>query len=54
MNSLPDDHNSSRDPDAMGSTDTPASSRGGADPLWLLIFAGALFFAFAASMLASG
>jgi hypothetical protein len=54
MSSLPADHNSSRDPDAGTPTDTTTSSNGGANPLWLLIFAGALFFAFAAAMLASG
>ena len=53
MSSLPDDHNS-RNPDAVASTDTRAASRGGTDPLRLLIFAGALFFAFAAALLASG
>jgi hypothetical protein len=54
MNSIPNDHNSSRDPDAVASTDTTAPSGGRTDPLWLLIFAGALFFAFAAALLASG
>jgi hypothetical protein len=53
MSSLPADHNSSRDPDAGASTDTTASSNRSANPLWLLIFAGALFFAFAAALLAS-
>ena len=54
MSSLPDDHNSSRDPDSVASADTTARSGGGDNPLWLLIFAGALFFAFAAALLASG
>jgi hypothetical protein len=54
MSSISDGHNSSRDPDAVASIDTTAPSGGGTNPLWLLIFAGALFFAFAAALLASG
>jgi hypothetical protein len=54
LSSLPADNNSPRDPDAPASTDTGTSSSGGSNPLWLLIFAGALFFAFAAALLASG
>ena len=53
MSSLPADHNSSRDPEAIASTDTTSSSGQNANPLWLLIFGGALFFAFAAAFLAS-
>jgi hypothetical protein len=45
--SLPSaDHNSSRD--------TQATSPDDPNPLWLLVGAGALFFAFAAAFLAAG
>ena len=47
------DHNSSRDAQAISSADASASS-GGTNPVWLLVGAGALFFAFAAALLASG
>ena len=53
MSSLPADHNSSRDPEAIASTDTTSSSGQNANPVWLLVFGGALFFAFAAAFLAS-
>jgi hypothetical protein len=47
------DQNSSLD--APSSTDAPASSSGGGNnPIWLMVGAGALFFAFAAALLASG
>jgi hypothetical protein len=47
------EHNSSRD--ALASTDAPASSGGGGNnPVWLMVGALALFFAFAAALLASG
>jgi hypothetical protein len=52
-NSTPADHNSSGDAHTVTSTDTPVSS-GDSDPLWLLVAASALFFAFAAALLASG
>jgi hypothetical protein len=53
--SLPSaDHNSSRDAQALSSAGASASSGGGTNPLWLLVGAGALFFAFAAALLASG
>jgi hypothetical protein len=48
------DHDSSRDAHAVASIDTSASSGGGTNPLWLLVAAGALFFAVAAAFLASG
>jgi hypothetical protein len=54
MNALSADHNSSRDPEAIASTDTSTSSGRSSNPLWLLIIGGALFFAFAAALLASG
>jgi hypothetical protein len=54
MSSQPDDANSSRDSEAIASTDTTAPARESTNPLWLLIFGGALFFAFAAALLASG
>jgi hypothetical protein len=54
MSAIPADHNSSRNPEAIVSTDTTASSGGSTNPIWLLIFGGALFFAFAAALLASG
>jgi hypothetical protein len=54
MSSLPVDHNSSRDAETIASTDTAASSGRSDNPLLLLIFASALFFAFAAALLASG
>jgi hypothetical protein len=53
MSSLPADHNSSRDPEPIAPTDPAASSAQSTNPLWLLIFGGALFFAFAAALLAS-
>jgi hypothetical protein len=53
MSALPADHNSSRDPEAIASTNTTASSGQSPNPLWLLIIGGALFFAFAAALLAS-
>jgi hypothetical protein len=54
--SLPSaDHNSSRDAQAISSTDASISSGGGGtNPVWLIVGAGALFFAFAAALLASG
>jgi hypothetical protein len=52
-NSTPADHNSPGDAHTVASADTPASS-GDSDPLWLLVAASALFFAFAAALLASG
>jgi hypothetical protein len=54
MSALPTDHNSRRDPEAIASTDITSSSGRNSNPLWLLIFGGALFFAFAAALLASG
>jgi hypothetical protein len=45
MNSPADDHKSASD---------AASAGGGANPLWLLVGASALFFALAAALLASG
>jgi hypothetical protein len=54
MSSLPADHDSSRDPEEVASTDASTSSGQSTNPLWLLIFGGALFFAFAAALLASG
>jgi hypothetical protein len=53
MNSLPAEHDSSRDPATIASTDTTASAGRSPNPLWLLIFGGALFFGFAAALLAS-
>jgi hypothetical protein len=53
MSALPADHNS-RDPEAIASTDTTTSSGLSPNPLWLLIIGGAMFFAFAAALLASG
>lgn len=43
---------SSRDAQVISSADAPSS--GGGNPIWLLVGAGALFFAFAAALLASG
>jgi hypothetical protein len=54
MSALPADHNSRRDPEAIASTDTTTSSDRSPNPLWVLIIGGALFFAFAAALLASG
>jgi hypothetical protein len=54
MSSLPAGHKSTRDPEAATPADTTAPSGGGTNPLWLLVFAGALFFAFAGALLASG
>jgi hypothetical protein len=54
MSSLPADHSSSRDPEVIVSTDTTSSAGQSPNPLWLLIIGGALFFAFAAALLASG
>jgi hypothetical protein len=54
MSALPADHNSSRDSEAIASTDTTTSAARSPNPLWLLIIGGALFFAFAAALLASG
>jgi hypothetical protein len=54
MRSLSGEHSSTRDPDAAAPTDAAAPSGGGTNPLWLLVFAGALFFAFAGALLASG
>jgi hypothetical protein len=51
MNSLPSHHTPSRVPGAIASTDTTAGRS--PNPLWLLIFGGALFFGFAAALLAS-
>jgi hypothetical protein len=54
--SLPSaDHNSSRDVLAISSAGASASSGGGGtNPVWLMVGAGALFFALAAALLASG
>jgi hypothetical protein len=53
--SLPSaDHNSSRDTQANSPADASASPGGDPNPLWLLVGAGALFFAFAAAFLAAG
>jgi hypothetical protein len=54
MSSLPADDHPSRDPETIASTDTATPARQSTNPLWLLIFGGALFFAFAAALLASG
>ena len=56
--SLPSaDHNSSRAAQVISSADPSASSAspggGGTNPVWLMVGAGALFFAFAAALLAS-
>jgi hypothetical protein len=51
MSSLPSDPNSSRDSGTIASADTSAGRS--PNPLWLLIFGGALFFGFAAALLAS-
>jgi hypothetical protein len=49
------DHNSSAEAPAVSSADASASSgEGGSNPVWLMVGAGALFFAFAAALLASG
>ena len=49
------DQNSSADAHAAPSADASTSpGGGGTNPLWLLVGAGALFFAFAAAFLASG
>jgi hypothetical protein len=53
MSSLPADLNASHDPHANASTIAAASTSRVLNPLWLLIFGGALFFAFAAALLAS-
>jgi len=53
--SLPSaDHNSSSDTHATSPADVSASSGGDPNPLWLLVGAGALFFATAAAFLAAG
>jgi hypothetical protein len=55
MSSPSADHNSSRDAQAISSADASASTGGGGNnPVWLMVGAGALFFAFAAALLASG
>jgi hypothetical protein len=54
MSSPSADHDSPRGGHAATSTDTSASSDGGTNPLWLLVAAGALFFAVAGAFLASG
>jgi hypothetical protein len=54
MSSPSADHDSPRDAHTVTSSDTSASSDGGTNPLWLLVAAGALFFAIAAAFLASG
>jgi hypothetical protein len=46
------DLNSSRDAQAISPAEASAFSRG-TNPVWLLVGAGALFFAFAAALLAS-
>jgi hypothetical protein len=54
--STPSEHDtSSPDAQAIPSTDASASSgAGGNNPIWLMVGACALFFAFAAALLASG
>jgi hypothetical protein len=54
--SLPSaDQNSSRAAQPISSADASASAGGGGtNPVWLMVGAGALFFAFAAALLASG
>jgi hypothetical protein len=47
MNTPSDNHGSTSDASA-------SSSAGGNNPLWLMVGAGALFFAIAAGLLASG
>jgi hypothetical protein len=54
MTSPSADHDSSPDAHTVTATDTSASSGDGTNPLWLLVAAGALFFAVAAAFLASG
>jgi hypothetical protein len=54
MDSPSADQNSPRAAQAISPVDAPASPGGGTNPLWLLVGAGALFFAFAAAILASG
>lgn len=51
MSSSAAEHNSSRDPEAIASK---IPSGQGPNPLWALTIGGALFFAFAAALLASG
>jgi hypothetical protein len=48
------DRYSSRDTQATSPADASAPSGGDPNPLWLLVGAGALFFAFAAAFLAAG
>jgi hypothetical protein len=53
--SLPSaDQNSSRAAQPISSGVAAASPGGGTNPVWLMVGAGALFFAFAAALLASG
>jgi hypothetical protein len=55
MSTSSDDHASSPDARAIQSADTSApSDAGGNNPIWLMVGGGALFFAFAAALLASG
>ena len=54
MSSPSTNHDFPRDAHTAISTDTSGSSSGGTNPLWLLVAAGALFFAVAAAFLASG
>jgi hypothetical protein len=54
MSSLPADHNSTREPQATDSVAPDTSPPETTNPLVLLIFGGALFFALAAALLASG
>jgi hypothetical protein len=54
MSLPPADHNSSRAAQPISPAAAPASSAtGGTNPVWLMVGAGALFFAFAAALLAS-
>jgi hypothetical protein len=54
LSTLPADDISSREANAVAPTNKDASSGGRNNPLWLLVFASAVFFAFAAALLASG
>ena len=54
MSSPTADHDTACDSHTVTSTDTTAQAGGGINPLWLLVAANILFFAFAAALLASG
>jgi hypothetical protein len=55
MSSPSAEDNSSRDAQAISSVGASATSEGvGTNPIWLLVAAAALFFAFGAAVLASG